>query len=362
MNKNIKRLSILILLSLLAGACAMPQLVIPETGGQPRALPTESQSALTSTSLQSTISALQTVVAAASATAAAPAAGAAPILTLPATVTPVSSVPPQPSSTALATATPYSLPTTAPITATPTATATSSLPCNKADFVADMTAPDDTHFDNGVVFIKAWRLRNSGACAWTTGYSLVFDHGYNMGTTQKVNLNSPVLPGQTTDVSVTLTTPSGSGSFQGNWMLQDESGKRFGIGANGLTSFWVRISTGIIATNTPSVSGNCQLGAVSPDINATFSAGNELDMRWTVTNISGFTWNKDNVDYVYVSGTKMYKHDSTYNLTTDVPSGNSVNIIVDTIAPSSKGFYSTTWALMNGSTTLCYLSNTIYVK
>ena len=227
--------------------------------------------------------------------------------------------------------------------------------------MADESIPDGTYISNGAIFTKIWRLRNSGACAWTTNYALVFDQGYSMGQTLKVNLGSTVLPGQTIDVNVTLTAPGGNGDFQGFWKLQDEGGNRFGIGPDGATSFWVLISTGYVSTSTPAASGYCSQVAVSP-VDATFSPGNELDMRWTITNISGWTWSKNNVDYIYVSGTKMYKYNPTYDLNADVPSGSSVDIIVDTVAPTSRGYYSTTWALMNGSTTLCYLSNTIYVK
>lgn len=360
MTKNIKHLTILILLCLAASACALPQVGIPVTGGLPRALPTDPQ-AQTSTSLVSTVSALQTAVAAASATAAAPSSTLAPTALPSSTPQPVdtaqpSTPQPAPSATALPTA-------TAPLaTAGASPTTTLTVPCNKADFVADVTVPDYTHFDFGNSFTKTWRLRNSGGCVWTTDYAIVFDKGYAMGNTFKVNLSAPVLPQHTVDVSVSFTAPNTSGIYQGYWLLQDVDGKRFGIGADASGDFWVKIGVGDLNTQTPVASGSCSLISMSPGLNATYSPNNELDMRWTVTNTSGSTWSRGQVDYIYISGTKMYTKNPTYDLSTDVPSGNSVDIIVDSKAPSSPGYYSTTWAIVQGSTRLCYLSNTIYVK
>jgi hypothetical protein len=47
----------------------------------------------------------------------------------------------------------------------PAATVTQD--CDKADFVTDVTIPDDTVLDPGESFTKTWRLKNSGTCSWT---------------------------------------------------------------------------------------------------------------------------------------------------------------------------------------------------
>lgn len=143
-----------------------------------------------------------------------------------------------PSSTPEPTATP--LPTfTPPPTFTPTAT---PLPCNWAQFVGDVTVPDNTPFTPGASFIKTWRVRNVGSCTWTSDYSLVFVNGNAM--TDKVSYAVPktVYPGETVDLSVKLTAPSQSGDYRGSWMLRSAAGEYFGLGTNQDIAFWVRIN------------------------------------------------------------------------------------------------------------------------
>jgi hypothetical protein len=96
-----------------------------------------------------------------------------------------------------------------------------------AAFVADMTVPDNTPFAPGTPFVKTWRLRNSGTCAWEAGTMLVFISGDALGGPTGVAVGA-VAPGATTDVSVNLTAPSSPGTYKGNWQLQRPDGTRFG--------------------------------------------------------------------------------------------------------------------------------------
>jgi len=50
-------------------------------------------------------------------------------------------------------------------------------------------------------------------------------------------------PGQTVDLSVSMTAPNAPGTFIGYWELQDPSGAWFGIGSGYSHSFWVKINT-----------------------------------------------------------------------------------------------------------------------
>ncbi len=63
-------------------------------------------------------------------------------------------------------------------TATPTASAT---PCDAVGFVKDVTYPDGTQVKAGEVFIKTWRIQNTGSCSWKESYTLVFYTGEQMG-------------------------------------------------------------------------------------------------------------------------------------------------------------------------------------
>jgi len=114
--------------------------------------------------------------------------------------------------------------------------------CDWAQFVADVTIPDGTTFAPNVAFTKTWRLKNIGTCTWTTSYSLVFDSGSKMGGPTSVNLPKSVAPGQTVDISIGLTAPSGAGHYIGYWKFKNASGVLFGIGSTFNKAWWVEIN------------------------------------------------------------------------------------------------------------------------
>lgn len=140
--------------------------------------------------------------------------------------------------------TPTAIPSTAtPIPATNTAVPTVASYCDWVAFVKDVTIPDGTQLAPGEVFTKVWRLKNRGTCTWTTDYMLVYTSGDPMGSTTAVRLPGNVAPGQTVDVSVTLTAPNSIGRFTGYWMLRNASGALFGTGSKANEAFYVEIRT-----------------------------------------------------------------------------------------------------------------------
>ena len=143
-----------------------------------------------------------------------------------ASITPVTptdtAAPPTPTTAATATA------TRAPVTNTPVPTITAT-PCGTedSDFVSDVTIPDGTHVKLGAAFTKTWRLRNSGQCAWTTGYTLRNVGGEVMaGAT--LNLPNGVPPGATVDLSVAFVAPTDAGKHISRWQLFTPDGTAFG--------------------------------------------------------------------------------------------------------------------------------------
>ncbi|HVN15152.1 MAG TPA: NBR1-Ig-like domain-containing protein [Anaerolineales bacterium] len=146
-------------------------------------------------------------------------------------------------------------PTTVPPTATTVPTSTPVSYCDWVQFVRDVSVPDGSTFAPGETFTKIWRLKNRGICTWTPNYQLVFVSGSQMGGTTAVPLPAYVAPGQTIDVSVTLTAPSAPGRYTGYWMLRNPSGALFGYGANANTAFYVDIT---VKENLPhgTVTGN----------------------------------------------------------------------------------------------------------
>jgi hypothetical protein len=159
-----------------------------------------------------------------------------------------------PSATSTLTFTPTGTSTRTPtptITPSPTKTSTRTptptlsltpLPCNWAQFIADVTYPDDSEMGISDHFTKTWRLKNIGSCTWTSGYALIFDHGDRMGAPDSQQLTSgTVAPGASLDVSVDLVTPDTPGTYQGYFKLRAPGGAVFGIGPDADGAFWVRV-------------------------------------------------------------------------------------------------------------------------
>lgn len=136
---------------------------------------------------------------------------------------------PSPTVSAPPTATqPAALPPASGIT--PTSTAPAVIPTNPSDctdsasFVADVTVPDNTPFSRDEVFVKTWRLKNNGTCAWTPAYSLVFANGEQMDAPASVPL-AYTPPEATLDLSVDLVSPAQDGAFVGNFELRNAEGE-----------------------------------------------------------------------------------------------------------------------------------------
>lgn len=117
------------------------------------------------------------------------------------------------------------LPTFAPPTLPPSPTPTSN--CDNAQFIIDVTYPDNTVIAPSTNFTKTWRLKNVGTCSWTPSYAVVFFSGDQMSGPSAQALTGNVNPGQTVDISVNLTSPAGNGTKTGYWKLRNASGVTF---------------------------------------------------------------------------------------------------------------------------------------
>ena len=100
--------------------------------------------------------------------------------------------------------------TQSPATSTPTASPSA---CDQAEFIADITVPPSTVFSPGTQFKKTWRLMNIGTCTWTMAYQIVFFSGDQMSGPALANFNVDVASGETVDISLNMTAPSATGSY-----------------------------------------------------------------------------------------------------------------------------------------------------
>ena len=165
--------------------------------------------------------------------------------------TPTRTATPTPTPRASSTSSPSTTPTETPFGAThQTPNATTGSFCNWAEFVEDVTIPDNARIPPGTFFTKTWRIRNIGYCTWTEDYALVFVNRDQMNGPMRARLNKTVKPRETVDISVDLKSPNYAGEFQGNWMLSDAGFKRFGTGPRADGVFWARIRV-VIPTPRP---------------------------------------------------------------------------------------------------------------
>jgi hypothetical protein len=130
----------------------------------------------------------------------------------------------EPSSSPVSTPTNTSIPATATAAAQATATA---FACLNAAYVADVTIPDETHFDNSASFVKTWRVRNNGKCDWNSGVAVALESGDKMDAPDSVVIGAAKV-GQQVEVSVPMKAPAQAGKYKGVWRMKDASGIFFG--------------------------------------------------------------------------------------------------------------------------------------
>lgn len=282
------------------------------------------------------------------------------------------------------------------ITGTPP-TVTSTVPpstCDKVQFISDVTVPDGTVFGPGTAFTKTWRLKNVGACTWTTSYQLVFYSGEQMNGPSALNFPKTVAPGQTVDITVSLTAPSVAGTYRGYWMFKNASGALFGIGALANKPWWVEIkvsgtsvtptntstatatatgtppsptstNTGTVtpptptftatATNTPGTitvtlpSSTCDKAEFVADVTVpdgtVFAPGTTFTKTWRLKNVGTCTWNTS-YTLVFHTGEQM-GGPAAVNLPSTVAPGQTLDLSVALTAPNTAGTYRGYWMLKN---------------
>jgi len=135
-----------------------------------------------------------------------------------------------------ATPKPTELPT---LPATPTTTTATCL--NKAELVRHLSVSDGTILLPGLFFTKAWRIKNTGTCTWTTDYVFVFENGADFRSPGETAITQEVNPGETIDIQIILMTPYKPDSYQASWMLRDPAGVLFGSGNTGSQTFSIAV-------------------------------------------------------------------------------------------------------------------------
>jgi len=167
---------------------------------------------------------------------------------------------------------------------------TPSRPCDRGEFVKDVTVNDGDDFKPGETFTKTWRLKNTGSCTWTTSYRVVFDSGNALGAPASFNLPVNVPPDGIVDISVQMKAPTEIKAYESYWKLQNASGVTFGLGENAQKSFWVKIEVveaakAFAVTNVVISTANTNVAAACPynfplSAQITASAAGKVTFYW----------------------------------------------------------------------------------
>lgn len=91
----------------------------------------------------------------------------------------------------------------------------------------DVTILDGTAMTPGQEFVKTWKIKNTGTCAWGDGYSLTYSYGEKMDG-QPVPLGTLVQSGQEVDISVNFKAPTAIGEYTSAWQMTNAKGVPFG--------------------------------------------------------------------------------------------------------------------------------------
>ncbi|MEZ4593373.1 MAG: NBR1-Ig-like domain-containing protein [Chloroflexota bacterium] len=203
-------------------------------------------------------------------------------------------------------------------------------PQPNAQFVADVTIPDDTRLQADSTFVKTWRMRNTGNVAWGDGYQLLFVDGTAM-TKQVERPLPPTPPGAETTISIEFTVPSQPGVYFSDWRLQDDRDRFFGD----------MVFTRIISVDERPSNSAYVADVTIPD-DTRMAAGQSFVKTWRVKNVGKRPWG-EGFRLVFVKGTAMTTQRSI-PLPPAAP-GQEVEISIQQTAPTRRGTYFGDWQM-----------------
>lgn len=136
--------------------------------------------------------------------------------------------------------------TTLPVAEVTNAEGTTVALCDKYSWdpdTVDVNVPDDTVMSPGQEFIKTWKIKNIGTCAWGEGYKLVFSYS-SLPNDDVLNgvaqpLGASIASQQEVEVSVQFTAPDLPGTYFSVWTMQNPAGIAFS--GNDNKSLYVQI-------------------------------------------------------------------------------------------------------------------------
>lgn len=203
---------------------------------------------------------------------------------------------------------------------------------DNALFISDVTTPDGTVLPPGQTFLKTWRVRNGGNTVWTGAYRLGFFDDEALGAPALVAVPF-VRPGETADVSVTLTAPDQPGRYKSTWRLRNADNQFFGA----------RLFADIVVAAPEAADSLTFITDVTIADGTRVRTGQIFDKVWRVRNSGGRVWG-DGYRLVLATGDGLGAPDPSPLPPTNP--GQTVDISLTLTAPDAPGRYVTTWRVM----------------
>ncbi len=200
-------------------------------------------------------------------------------------------------------------------------------------WVADVTIPDETPLPQGEKFVKTWRIRNSGETTWGPGYTLAFFGDDKMGGPDNIPLPA-ARPGDTVEVSLTLTAPERLGSRRSTWKPRDPQGNVFEFDLFTLITVTARKQP-VAQVNEMSWVADVTI----PD-GTVVAPGQKFLKTWRVRNTGTTTWGAGYA-LAFFDGDKMGGPDSI-PLPAAKP-GDVVDLSLMLTAPAAQGMQKSAW-------------------
>ncbi len=120
--------------------------------------------------------------------------------------------------------------TIASIDLTAAAASGTAILCDHLTFDAatvDVNIPDNSEMTPGQDFVKTWKVKNDGGCAWGAGYALVYANYADRMSGQPAPLGTVVSIGQEVEVSVNFKAPTTPGEYLSAWQMANDKGTPF---------------------------------------------------------------------------------------------------------------------------------------
>jgi hypothetical protein len=215
--------------------------------------------------------------------------------------------------------------------------------------------------------------RGSGVCWLWNGYATVTGDTASLPVVEtppappapkiSVRNDTACYAGPSTDFNQTGTLRGGRDAvllgrdrYSEYWQIENPSASgncwisEKGASFSGTLEMIGYVSAPLMQTKTAGYA--CQVTARVED-GRVYAPKADFDARWTLKNTGSKTWSVAHIDYLYRAGAEMHKYGKLFDLPKDVAPGESIDLIVDMIAPESIGPHGTTWVVKLGSDTIC---------